>query len=95
MQGCIPVIIQDEIETEYEAWLDGSRLWVRVPENQLERLEEVLRAIPNATVAAMQAAVATELRARLTYSSVLRRFGADGAQQDVPSSSRTSRTGRG
>lgn len=67
--GCIPVIIQDGILAPWENVLNFTAFAVRLPRRDLPRLPELLRAIPDARVAEMQAALG-RVWERFTYSSL-------------------------
>eukprot|EP00325_Prymnesiales_sp_UTEX-LB-985_P011016 CAMPEP_0174751872 /NCGR_PEP_ID=MMETSP1094-20130205/100732_1 /TAXON_ID=156173 /ORGANISM="Chrysochromulina brevifilum, Strain UTEX LB 985" /LENGTH=337 /DNA_ID=CAMNT_0015957417 /DNA_START=19 /DNA_END=1032 /DNA_ORIENTATION=+ len=68
--GCIPVVIQDDILTPWENVLDFSTYAIRVRRADLPRLPQILRAISDGKVAAMQHAL-TRVWERFTYSSLV------------------------
>lgn len=53
--GCIPVVVADNTLLPFEAFLDWSKVVVRVREADYSRLEQVLAAIPRERVVEMQA----------------------------------------
>jgi len=57
MVGCIPVVIADEIEFPYENTMDWTQLTVKIKETDAERTYEILKAIPEETIRAKQAAI--------------------------------------
>ncbi|GAX80494.1 hypothetical protein CEUSTIGMA_g7932.t1 [Chlamydomonas eustigma] len=54
LHGCIPVVIMDEVHTIFESLLDWDLFSVRIKENQIERLPQILLSIPEDRVARMQ-----------------------------------------
>jgi hypothetical protein len=58
LMGCIPVLVGDNVAQAFEAQVDWSAFSVRVPEAQLGRIVDIVRALPPADVASMQAALA-------------------------------------
>lgn len=53
--GCIPVVVADNTLLPFEAFIDWSKIVVRVREADYSRLEQILEAIPRQRVAEMQA----------------------------------------
>jgi hypothetical protein len=56
--GCIPVLVGDHVEPPFEAELEWPTFSVRVPDAQLDRIVDIVRAIPPRQVAAMQRTIA-------------------------------------
>jgi hypothetical protein len=56
--GCVPVIIQDEVLTPWEGWLDVSKYSLRVAQADAPRLVETLRAVPPETRAELRRGLA-------------------------------------
>ena len=67
--GCVPVIVMDGIQMPFENVLDYSAFAVRIAEADVPRLPAILRAIPRARIAALQAGLA-QVRSRFGYSSL-------------------------
>ncbi len=57
LHGCIPVVLQDGVETPWESVLDAGQYALRIPRSQMGQLVQILRAVPPARVASMQAAL--------------------------------------
>lgn len=55
--GCIPVVIQDEIEMIFHDILDWSQFGVRIAQKDAKRLPEILQAFSDAEVEAKQRAL--------------------------------------
>jgi len=72
VQGCIPVVIMPGIHVQLEGVLDVSRFSVRIARDEIPRLVDILRAIPEARVARMQAELA-KVWERFTYSGLFKR----------------------
>ena len=72
LHGCIPVILQDGIETPWEGVLDARAYSLRVKRDDMPRLLDILRAVPPAEVARMQAAL-RRVWPRFSYLSVATR----------------------
>lgn len=51
---CIPVIIIDEVDVSFESIIDLSAFAVRIPQEDAEKLPEILLAIPPEKRAEMQ-----------------------------------------
>ncbi|KAG1664535.1 hypothetical protein FOA52_013002 [Chlamydomonas sp. UWO 241] len=54
LHGCIPVVIQDGVHQTLESALDWSTFSVRIPEAEVHRTLEILLALPDTKVRAMQ-----------------------------------------
>jgi hypothetical protein len=81
--GCIPVIIMDGVKMPFEGLLDYSAFAVRVAEADVEKLDDILRAVPPARKDAMRAAMRT-LWTRFTYALALLRPDAWLPRPDLP-----------
>ena len=68
--GCIPVLLADNYDPPFSHVLDYTRFSVSIPEDEVERLPEILRAVPAARVRAMQGII-RRLRPVFRYSSAL------------------------
>ena len=55
--GCVPVIIQDEVLVALEGWLDVAKFSLRVARKDIPRLMHILRAVPHHEVARLKAGV--------------------------------------
>eukprot|EP00955_Chlamydomonas_euryale_P066949 359700-Chlamydomonas_euryale.AAC.1 len=55
LHGCIPVVVMDRVHAVFESLLDWDLFSVRVAEAEVERLPEILAAIPEDKVKRMQA----------------------------------------
>ncbi|XP_012567804.1 uncharacterized protein [Cicer arietinum] len=66
LQGCIPVIIQDGIFLPYENVLNYDNVVVRIPEEELPNMINILRGINNTKIDLMQANV-QKIRQRFLY----------------------------
>ncbi|EFN55367.1 hypothetical protein CHLNCDRAFT_52572 [Chlorella variabilis] len=60
--GCLPVIIQDEVHLAFESIIDYRKFVVRIQQKDMERVPEILGAIPPEKVQTMQKALATVWR---------------------------------
>jgi hypothetical protein len=54
MLGCIPVIIADDIQLPFESRLDYANFSVKIMENEIDRLREILRGISRERIDFMQ-----------------------------------------
>ncbi|KAI3425325.1 hypothetical protein D9Q98_009089 [Chlorella vulgaris] len=68
LHGCIPVIIMDNVHVSFESIIDVTQFSIRVPQADLEKLPEILQAVPQARREEMQRAL-TRVWQRFTYSS--------------------------
>ena len=68
IQGCIPVVIMPGIHVQLEGVLDLSRFGVRVARDDIPKLVDILRAIPQAKVERMQAEVLSSAGSESTTS---------------------------
>ncbi|GAB4813993.1 hypothetical protein N2152v2_001039 [Parachlorella kessleri] len=57
LHGCIPVVIQDQVEMELSSLLDVSAFSLRVAQADMGRLPEILKAVPRERIQEMQAAL--------------------------------------
>ena len=69
LHGCIPVILQDGVHTPWESVLDTPSYALRVKREEMPRLIEILRSVPQGRIAKMQAALRTAWP-RFSYLSV-------------------------
>ena len=69
--GCIPVVVQDEILTPWENVLNFTSFAIRLPRNQLHRMIDILKAIPQERIKAMQAKLSVVWE-RFTFSSLVK-----------------------
>lgn len=58
LHGCIPVIIQDNITMAFETVLDFTSFSLRIPEADMARVPEILKAVPPDRVAQLQQGLA-------------------------------------
>ena len=65
--GSIPVIVDDEIVLPFCSALDWRRFSVRIPAAKISQLPMILKAIPPATVAEMQARLAEVKRRYMLF----------------------------
>ena len=56
MNGCIPVVVMDDVDVAWEGYLDVDAIAVRHPSREMHSLVETLRAIPPETIAKMRVA---------------------------------------
>ncbi|KAI3427182.1 hypothetical protein D9Q98_007119 [Chlorella vulgaris] len=68
LHGCIPVIIMDEVDVSFESIVDLSCFTLRIPQANLEKLPEVLLAVPEERRQDMRRALAYVWQ-KFTYSS--------------------------
>ncbi len=66
LHGCVPVVIMDRVHSIFESILDWPSFSLRLKEDQLAQLPELLLAVPPARLEAMQAALARVWH-RFTY----------------------------
>ena len=69
--GCIPVVVQDEILTPWENVLNFTSFAIRLPRNQLHRMIDILKAIPQERIKQMQAKLSV-IWERFTFSSLVK-----------------------
>jgi Exostosin family len=62
MHGCIPVIIQDEVDVSFESLLDVSEFSLRIFEKDLEKIPEILQAVSKEEIKKLQQGVKTVMR---------------------------------
>lgn len=55
LHGCVPVVIKDNVHDVFESILEWSSFSVRVAEKDVDKVLDILLAIPDRTLAAMQA----------------------------------------
>jgi hypothetical protein len=58
LHGCVPVVIMDNVHSIFESILDWDAFGLRVAQDQLEQLPQLLQAVTPERLAAMQAALA-------------------------------------
>jgi hypothetical protein len=58
LHGCVPVVIMDGVHSIFESILDWDAFGLRVAQDQLEQLPQLLQAVTPERLAAMQAALA-------------------------------------
>ncbi|KAL4419203.1 hypothetical protein ABPG77_000597 [Micractinium sp. CCAP 211/92] len=58
MHGCIPVIIQDGVEVAWSSILDVDSYSIRILQKDMDRIPEILKAVPQAKIHQMQANIA-------------------------------------
>jgi hypothetical protein len=54
LHGCVPIILQDGVHAPLESVLDYAAFSVRVPEQQVDLLPEILAAVPPKELRRMQ-----------------------------------------
>ena len=64
--GCIPVIVMDNVQMPFESLLNYSAFALRVPESDVERLDEILRSVDTRTRRRMRAEM-RRIWVRFTY----------------------------
>ncbi|KAG2432503.1 hypothetical protein HXX76_008848 [Chlamydomonas incerta] len=57
LHGCIPVVVMDDVQMQFESILDVGRFSVRLAQADMARAPQLLKAIPAERVAEMQAAL--------------------------------------
>lgn len=57
-RSCIPVIIQDNVHLAFESILDFPAFSLRIPQADMERVPDILLAVPPARVAELQRGLA-------------------------------------
>jgi len=88
--GCIPVIVMDGVQLPFEWLLDYGRFSLRVAEADVEKLDQMLRALPHARRIQMRLAMQsvwtrfTYASALLDYERYLPRRAADGRELPLP-----------
>jgi len=69
VHGCIPVILMDDIHVSFESIIDISLFSLRITFNDIERIPELLLAVPNVEIEEKQLAIAKVWR-RFFYSGI-------------------------
>ncbi|KAG2488211.1 hypothetical protein HYH03_013205 [Edaphochlamys debaryana] len=54
LHGCIPVIIMDQVQAIFESILDVASISIRIPEAEISKIPEILKAVPADKIAKMQ-----------------------------------------
>ena len=56
LNGCVPVVVMDDVDVALEGYLDVNALSIRHPRSEMHSLVETLRSIPPKRVTALRVA---------------------------------------